>query len=80
MNSKHVYIRNHYSFPTPSSKYRTSAVRGFFDVFHEIFLKYKEGNQYKITATSALMERLSKSLFYYNLLQTASFLLLVNGW
>jgi hypothetical protein len=26
----------------------------FFDVFHEIFLKYMEGNQYRVTAISAL--------------------------
>jgi hypothetical protein len=54
MNSRHVYIVNHYSFPTPSSKYRASAVEGFFYVFHEIFPKYREENQYKVTATSAL--------------------------
>jgi hypothetical protein len=54
MNSRHVYIGNHYSFPTPSSKYRASAVGGFFDVFHEIFPKYKEGSQYRVTTTSAL--------------------------
>jgi hypothetical protein len=54
MNSRHVYIGNHYSFPTSSSKYRASAVGGFFDVFHEIFSKYREGNQYRVTATSAL--------------------------
>jgi hypothetical protein len=54
MNSRHVYIGNHYSFSTPSSKYRASAVGGFFDVFYEIFPKYREGNQYRITATSAL--------------------------
>jgi hypothetical protein len=29
MNSRHVYTGNHYSFPTPSSKYKASAVRGF---------------------------------------------------
>jgi hypothetical protein len=28
----------------------------FFFVFHEIFLKYREGNQYKVTATSALTD------------------------
>jgi hypothetical protein len=55
MNSRHVYIENHYSFPTPSSKYRASAVECFFDVFHEIFPKYREGNQYRVTATSALI-------------------------
>jgi outer membrane receptor for Fe3+-dicitrate len=55
MNNEHVYIGNHYSFPTPSSKYRTSAMGGFFDVFHEIFPKYREGNQYRVTATSALI-------------------------
>jgi hypothetical protein len=49
MNSRHVYIENHYSFPTPSSKYRAFTVEGFFDVFHEIFPKYKEGNQYRVT-------------------------------
>jgi hypothetical protein len=54
MNSRHVYIGNYYSFPTPSSKYRVSAVWGFFDVFYEIFLKYREGNHYRVTATSAL--------------------------
>jgi hypothetical protein len=54
MNSRHVFIGNHYSFPTPSSKYRASAVGDFFDVFHEIFPKYREGNQYRVTATSAL--------------------------
>jgi hypothetical protein len=55
MNSRHVYIENYYSFPTLSSKYRVSAVGGFFNVFHEIFPKYKEGNQYRVTATSALI-------------------------
>jgi hypothetical protein len=53
MNSRHVYIGNYYSFPTPSSKYRVSAVE-VFDVFYEIFPKYREGNQYRVTATSAL--------------------------
>jgi hypothetical protein len=48
MNSIHVYIGNYYLFSTPSSKYRVSALRGFFDVFHEIFLKYR------VTAASAL--------------------------
>jgi hypothetical protein len=33
MNSRHVYIGNHYSFPTPSSKYRASAVEGFLMFF-----------------------------------------------
>jgi len=56
MNSRHVYIGNHYSFPT-SSKYRASAVRGFFMFFYEIFPKYREGNQYRVTATSALKTR-----------------------
>jgi hypothetical protein len=54
MNNRHVYIDNYYSFSTPSSKYRASAVEGFFDVFHEIFPKYKKENQYKVTATTAL--------------------------
>jgi hypothetical protein len=54
MNSRHVYIENYYSFPTPSSKYRVSAVGGFLMFFHEIFPKYREGNQYRVTATSAL--------------------------
>jgi hypothetical protein len=54
MNSRHVYIVNHYSFPTPSSKYRASAVGGFFYVFYEILPKYREGNQYRVTATSVL--------------------------
>jgi len=31
----------------------------FFDVFHEFFPKYKEGNQYRITATSALTPHIS---------------------
>jgi hypothetical protein len=30
-------------------------VGGFFGVFHEIFLKYKEGNQYKVTAASVVI-------------------------
>jgi hypothetical protein len=55
MNSRHVYIGNYYSFTTPSSKYRASAVGGFFFyVFHEIFPKYKKGNQYRLTAASTL--------------------------
>jgi hypothetical protein len=62
MNSKHVYIGNYYSFPTPSSKYRVSVVGGFFDVFHEIFSKYREENHYRVTATSAL--RFSTHLLY----------------
>jgi hypothetical protein len=63
MNSRHVYIGNYYSFSTPSSKYRASAVGGFlmfFDVFHEIFPKYREGNQYRVTAASILRKK-----FYY---------------
>jgi hypothetical protein len=54
MNSKHVYIGNYYSFSTPSFKYRVSAVR-FFDIFHEIFLKYRKRNLYKVTVISALI-------------------------
>jgi hypothetical protein len=60
MNSKHVYIRNYYSFPTHSSKYRVFDIGGFFfffffNVFYEIFIKYKKGNQYRITTASALI-------------------------
>jgi hypothetical protein len=33
MNSRHVYIGNHYSFTTPSSKYRASAMGGFLMFF-----------------------------------------------
>jgi hypothetical protein len=33
MNSRHVYIGNYYSFPTPSSKYMASVVEGFFMFF-----------------------------------------------
>jgi hypothetical protein len=56
MNSRHVYIGNYYSFSTPSSKSRVSAVGGFFFyVFHEIFPKYREVNQHKVTDASALI-------------------------
>jgi hypothetical protein len=43
MNSRHVYIENHYSFPTPSSKYRASAVGGFFMFFMKFFLNIGKG-------------------------------------
>jgi hypothetical protein len=39
-------------------------VGGFFYVFHEIFPKYREGNQYKITATSALNHESSANTFF----------------
>jgi hypothetical protein len=38
MNSRHVYIGNYYSFPTPSSKYRVSAVGDFLMFFMKFFL------------------------------------------
>jgi hypothetical protein len=43
-------------------------VGGFFDVFYEIFPKYREGNQYKVTATSALSrkERVKKLYNFCN--------------
>jgi hypothetical protein len=44
MNSKHVYIGNYYSFSTPSSKYRASAVRGFLTFFMNFFLNIGKGN------------------------------------
>jgi hypothetical protein len=31
----------------------------FFDVFHEIFSKYKKGNQYRVTTTRALTMQLA---------------------
>jgi hypothetical protein len=37
MNSKHVYIRNYYSFPTHSSKYRVFDIGGFFFFFFLMF-------------------------------------------
>jgi hypothetical protein len=60
MNSRHVYIGKYYSFSIPSSKYRASAVEDFFfffNVFHEFFPKYREGNQYRVTVTIALRYR-----------------------
>jgi hypothetical protein len=54
MNSRHVYIGNYYSFSTPSSKYKAFVVWGFFDFFHKFFSKYREGNQYTVTAVNAL--------------------------
>jgi hypothetical protein len=45
MNSRHVYIRNYYSFPTLSSKYRVSAVEGFLMFFMKFSLNIgKETN------------------------------------
>jgi hypothetical protein len=38
MNSRHVYIGNYHSFPTPSSKYRASAVEGFLMFFMKFSL------------------------------------------
>jgi hypothetical protein len=46
---------NYYSFSTPSSKYRASAMECYFYVFHKKNFKYREENQYKITAASALI-------------------------
>jgi hypothetical protein len=46
MNSRHVYIGNHYSFSTPSSKYRASAVGGFFMFFMKFSLNI--GNETNI--------------------------------
>jgi hypothetical protein len=43
MNSRHVYIGNHYSFPTPSSKYGVSAVGGFFMFFMKFSLNIGKG-------------------------------------
>jgi hypothetical protein len=63
MNSRHVYIGNYYSFSTPSSKYKASNVGGFFDIFHEIFSKYREENQYRVTDASAL--RHGRIIFIY---------------
>jgi hypothetical protein len=57
MNSRHVYIGNHYSFPTPYLNIG-HLLWEVFDVFHEIFLKYREGNQYRVTATSALRKKI----------------------
>jgi hypothetical protein len=54
MNSRHVYIGNYYSFPTQLSKYRASAVRGLLMFFMKKFSKYREGNQYRVSAASAL--------------------------
>jgi hypothetical protein len=42
------------TFPRDSCKYRASVVEGFFGVFHEIFHKHREENQYRETATSTL--------------------------
>jgi hypothetical protein len=45
MNSKNVYIGNYYSFSTPSSKYRASAVGGFLMFFIKFSLNIgKETN------------------------------------
>jgi len=43
MNSRHVYIGNHYSFPTPPSKYRASAVGGFLVFFMKFSLNIGKG-------------------------------------
>jgi hypothetical protein len=42
MNSRHVYIGNYYSFTTPSSKYRASAVGGLLMFFIKFFLNIKK--------------------------------------
>jgi hypothetical protein len=43
MNSRHVYIENHYSFPTPSSKYRAFAVGDFLMFFMKFSLNIRKG-------------------------------------
>jgi hypothetical protein len=64
MNSRHVYIENYYSFSTPHLNIR-HLLWEVFDVFHEIFSKYREGNQYRVTATSALTFVLIRQKYSY---------------
>jgi hypothetical protein len=47
MNSKHAYVGNHYSFPIPSSKYKTSAVRGFLMFFMKFSLNIEKETNIK---------------------------------
>jgi hypothetical protein len=42
-----MYIENYYSSPTPSSKYRESAVEGFLMFFMKFFLNIGKGTNIK---------------------------------
>jgi hypothetical protein len=47
-------IGSYYRFSSKLSKYRASAMGGFLVFFIKNFHKYREGNQYRETAASAL--------------------------
>jgi hypothetical protein len=55
MYNAHVYLGNYCTFSRPLCIFRAFIMGSFFGVFHEIFSKYREENQYKESIASTLM-------------------------